>query len=120
MQETQIVERKDRNKDAFFWRNISKLPAEIQEQYNHAALKDKRSLVNGIVHRLPDGSWAFNLKAKVVREWLERYSEHEMQKGLVTQSPGRAALIWGGWAALSKAVKRGEVMELQWPEGKRF
>ena len=72
VQETQLAETsttKDRNKDGFFARNISKLPESIRVQYGKANRRDKRSLVNEIVQRLPDGSWGFNMDAKVVSEW---------------------------------------------------
>ena len=102
VQEAQLAEpstTKDRNKDGFLARNISKLPESIRAQYGKANRRDKRSLVNEIVQRLPDGSWGFNMDAKVVSEWQERFSEHSVQKGLVTKPPGRAATMWGGWGS---------------------
>ena len=60
------------------------------------------------------------MKAPIIQEWQERLCEHGTKKGLITKPSGRAAVMWGGWGELIKAVERGDVVKLQCGEGKDF
>ena len=70
---------------------------------------EKRRLANSVVTRDSTGSWSINVQSAVLKEWQEKYVDVRKDKGLVSKPPGLAATMWGGWAGLEDAKKRGEV-----------
>ena len=101
--------RKDRNRDGYFKRNASQLPANVLEMLSNASAHEKRRLVNEVVVRDSKGSWTINVASAILKEWQEKYVDVRKDKGLVTKPSGLAATMWGGWAGLEDAKKRGEV-----------
>ena len=55
------------------------------------------------------GSWTINVASAILKEWQEKYVDVRKDKGLVTKPSGLAATMWGGWAGLEDAKKRGGV-----------
>ena len=53
--------------------------------------------------------WYINVKAAILKEWQEKYLDVRKDKGVITKPGGLAAALWGGWAGLDEARKRGEV-----------
>ena len=64
--------RRNRDKDGWFSRHQSELPAEILTHVDSLTKKEKTPFVNNIVARGKDGEWSFKLDSSVVRETVER------------------------------------------------
>ena len=54
-----------------------------------------------------------------MKEWQEKYLDVRKDKGVITKPPGLAAALWGGWAGLDEARKRGEIWTVA-AEGKDY
>ena len=105
-----VATTKDRNKDGFFRRNFNQLPQSIKDEYPKATPKEKRRLVNDVVARDDSsGMWYISVKAAILKEWQEKYLDVRKDKGVITKPGGLAAALWGGWAGLDEARRRGEV-----------
>ena len=77
-------------------------------------------MVNEVVARDDkSGQWYINVQSAILKEWQEKYLDIRKDKGLVTKPPGLAASLWGGWAGLQEAKKRGEIWTVT-AEGKDY
>ena len=66
-----------------------------------------------------NGQWYINVNSAILKEWQEKYVDVRKDKGVVTKPPGLAAPLWGGWAWLQEAEKRGEILTVT-SEGKYY
>ena len=77
-------------------------------------------MVNEVVARDDTtGAWYINIQSAILKEWQEKYLDIRKDKEVVTKPPGMAAALWGGWACLQEAKKRGEIWTVT-AEGKDY
>ena len=112
------VKKRNRDKDGFFHRRVTELPAEIADQVENMSKADLTRLVNNIVKRDGDGNWCFDIQNPVVSEVTTK-TRRSYEKDMFIQQPrGLASTMWGGDDKLEKAIREGEAFERRLEDGR--